>query len=62
MRSSLKTLVEGKEDSPLLLHELLGDHILGEVGILILVDEEVVDTLLPLLEDLGMLTEEDIDL
>ena len=34
----------------------------GEVGILILVDEEVIDAVLPELQYIGMLAEEDIDL
>ena len=35
---------------------------MGEVGILILVDEQVVNALLPELQYIGMLAEEDVDL
>ena len=55
-------IIADDEDSTLILHQLAGDHVLGEVGILILVDEEVVDAVLPELQYIGVLAEEDIDL
>ena len=55
-------IIADDEDSTLVLHQLACDHVLGEVGILILVDEEVVDAILPELQHVGVLAEEDIDL
>ena len=55
-------VVADDEDLALLLHQLLGYHVLGEVGILVLVDQQVVDALLPLAQHVGVLAEEDIDL
>ena len=55
-------IIADDKDSPLVLHQLACDHILGEVRILILVDEQIVNTLLPELQYIGVLTEEDVDL
>ena len=55
-------IIADDEDSTLVLHQLARDHVLGEVGILILIDEEVIDTVLPELQHIGVLAEEDIDL